>query len=46
MALAGFIFGSGAVLWVIGQGQLTIYEGAVKWLEPVTDEQYKAAQHR
>jgi 4-carboxymuconolactone decarboxylase len=22
--------------------QLTIYEGAVKWLEPVTDAQYKA----
>ena len=22
--------------------QLTIYEGAVKWLEPVTDQQYKA----
>ena len=22
--------------------QLTIYDGAVKWLEPVTDEQYKA----
>ena len=23
--------------------QLTIYDGTVKWLEPVTDEQYKAA---
>ena len=22
--------------------QLTVYEGAVKWLEPVTDQQYKA----
>jgi hypothetical protein len=23
--------------------QLTIYEGDVKWLEPVTDQQYMAA---
>ena len=23
--------------------QLTIYEGDVKWLEPVTDDQYAAA---
>ena len=26
--------------------QLTIYDGAVKWLEPVTDEQYKAAPRK
>ena len=26
--------------------QLTIYEGAVKWLEPVTDAQYKAAPRK
>ena len=26
--------------------QLTIYEGTVKWLEPVTDQQYSAAAGR
>jgi quercetin dioxygenase-like cupin family protein len=26
--------------------QLTIYEGDVKWLEPVSDEAYKAAPQR
>ena len=26
--------------------QMTIYDGNVKWLEPVTDEQYKAAPKR
>jgi len=26
--------------------QLTIYDGAVKWLEPVADEQYKAAPRK
>jgi quercetin dioxygenase-like cupin family protein len=26
--------------------QLTIYDGAVKWLEPVTDDVYKAAPKR
>ena len=26
--------------------QLTIYEGEVKWLEPVTDQQYLAAPRK
>ena len=26
--------------------QLTIYEGDVKWLEPVTDQQYRVAPQK